>query len=279
MSLETQYWYRISAFSDRMAMHRFGYLTECYNLQEEYKPLALRPKEVEASLENAYYDLELIENLTKEQFFQKLDDEFSCIGVIFSESEENLNNRYKKIKYANSGIIGGLYNQNTNTIIAEVNNIFIENFFNMKFELLAKDLIDVIGHEDAHKQQWAQSGGKIKGVDTETLNFTSHVDLKKYYGNKAEISAHAREFALWLTKLDWSSKQIQNAIKNNDPILLNCLSYKIYWENFGIMVSYKGSPDEDILERIRIWRAFLHKTIIYLRTEMRYQFSLENDFF
>ena len=39
MSLETHYWYRISAFSNRMTMHRFGYLAECYNLQEEYKPL------------------------------------------------------------------------------------------------------------------------------------------------------------------------------------------------------------------------------------------------
>lgn len=273
---------RLRLYFETIEVNHFDYLLEVCGIGEAYDALPLNLRQVQSSLLRARLNIEPDDD--KDDIANKLTIEFLSTGVKFlymsdAELEDKGISRHEQ-----EGIFSSEFKPDTYSIDIYITNTFIENLsLDAGPKLLAPAVLASIKHEDTHKQQYKLSRGKVKGLKTNTsareLNLQGKEHIKEYLSLPSEIDAHAREFALWLTKLNWSSKQIQNAIKNNDPILLNCLSYKIYWENFGIMMSYGGTSDEDILEKIIIWKNFLHKAIIYLQTEMRYQFSLENDFF
>lgn len=269
-------------YLETIPANHFNYLLEACGIGEEYHVLPLSLKQVEYSLTAVSLSIEADDD--GDDVASRLTSEFLSIGVRFFYISFSKIKKGTNLRYETEGIFSSEFKPDTYSIDIYITNTFIENLsLDAGPKLLAPAVLASIKHEDTHKQQYKLSRGKVKGLKTNTsareLNLQGKEHIKEYLSLPSEIDAHAREFALWLTKLNWSSKQIQNAIKNNDPILLNCLSYKIYWENFGIMMSYGGTSDEDILEKIIIWKNFLHKAIIYLQTEMRYQFSLENDFF
>lgn len=258
-----------------MPIH-FDYLLESCGIGEEYDALPLDLKQVEASLQVAHSHLTLEDD--EDDIAAKLTHEFLPVGVKFFYEPNPV--YLNKVKYPAEGILASEFEPKTLSIIIYVLDRFLENFIKGNYKLLAPTILAIIWHEDMHKQQYKQSGGKIKGLKTtvpvKQLNLDDPKEQEKYLSLPSEIDAHARELANHLYTSGWKGGRIVKALEVGDKNLITYPSYLSYWSHFGtVAVSNKKKNSKDItpedLKRAKVWDRFRAQVVAYLRTSGKYK--------
>lgn len=242
-----------------------NFLLYCNNLTEEYHDLSFTKNDTINSLKLVRDEIN-----NKEDVLDALNDEFLSVGIYFKQLKTS---EYTPI-YKQAGIIYGEYIPREPFLYIYVNDGFIDNFLENKFEVLADAIVAISTHEDTHRQQNSLSGGKIKGTLDEVFPINTAEKVKTYLGNPAEIDAHAREAAMNFYNLGLGGKELLNKIKNKDKVLFVSRAYSQYWSAFGIMTNCKDKLDEDGRQRLKIWKRFLKRIIAYLSTTERYKFAM-----
>lgn len=247
-----------------------GFFYKHLGLEEAYDNLSFSRDKVISSLYKIKSDLDSID---KNDILFELNNEFLCIGVRFKEYSNDYGVNLNP-EYPNVGIIGGYFDPDSNFINILISDDFINKFLEEDFDNLADGIIGMSTHENIHSQQIVKSKGLAKGLSSDN-NLQTNKEIDAYYSELEEISAHACEFARYLYNLHLRGNQIEELIRSHNKKLLDCQSYKKYWERFGIITLSKDELDKDGLWRLKVWKRFLKNTVSYLRTTLKYFGSLD----
>ena len=253
-------------FFESIKAKNTNFLVECY-LNERYIDLNFTKDEALNSLKVIYSDLT---NTDPNNIVNDLSNEFLSVGVIFQYIKDTSSYNYT---WKKAGILKNEYDSTSNLITLYITDIFIKNFLNKNFDILAEAITAAGCHEDTHRQQWELSHGKAKGTSTNLLNNPTQVNFKTYLENPTEIDAHAREVAIYLYNKKLTANQIINLLNTNNKDLMEISSYKKYWDTFGIMLNYPDILDKDGINRLKTWKRFLKRIIAYLQTTIKYKYS------
>ena len=120
----------------RISLKATDYLLKCTNPAEEYESL-------EFTKEDAIESLEYIKNnsdgLDKDDILFELGNEFLGVGIMFLDESEY--NKKVDADCSKSGIVCSEYNQERKMTYVYVNDVFVDNLINEKYDLLADDII------------------------------------------------------------------------------------------------------------------------------------------
>ena len=243
------------------------------NLNEVYDDLTFSKEEVISSLEVVRIETK---NLDKKDIIDNLNNEFLGIGIMFLDND-SYNEKSNHAIYPNEGIVNSEYNKDKQMTYVYINNTFIDNFINKKYNLLSNGIIASAMHEDTHKQQIMRSNDKAKGLNKD-VDINTKEGFQTYLENDKEIDAHAREVAIYLYNLGYSGSEIGKMLNENNPELIKNAAYEKYWNFFGITTKIDNVyqlKDKDTIHRLKVWKRFLSRIIAYLITTNKYKFTVK----
>lgn len=259
------------AYFDNLMFNHSNFLLKS-TLLEAYTDSPITKNQVLNSLK--FVNLNLINrNEDDENIIDDLNDEFISIGIMF---EKYQNSSYGKLDlnplYKNAGIMAAEYSPDDSLIHIYINDKFINQFKSNSFDNIARGIVGISGHENTHRQQFLSSKGKIKGTDSETLNFKTITDFKKYLSSQIEIDAHAREVAIYLYNSNVKGNTLIQMLNTNHKGLFNSTAYEKYWKYFGKNILENKNFDKNDL---KVWKRFLKRIAAYLQTTDKYKYTVD----
>ena len=247
-----------------------NFLYKCAGLYEAYVDLTFTKDEVINSLKSVLYN---IDKFNYQDVLDNLNEEMLNVGIVFLLYSNEL--KHINVKYPKAGIVNGKFDPESQLIYMYINDTFFKQLQLENFETLANVIIECSTHEDTHKQQIKNSNGKTRGIDINN-EFKTKKEIQEYLMNFGEIDAHARETAIQLLNQNYSGVEIGQMINNRDKILLTYPSYKLYYTYFGqVYLIPKENWDKDCHFRLKIWKRFLSRIIVYLITLGKYKYTIK----